>query len=114
MYDTLLRRKQQNAWHNLTIRPETVECLLQEANWYTLYMPPERLDVSNFRSVKELEDVAVDLITEYADQFWRKQRRRWEQDNIEVVTLDEDDPNNVRAYELSEEARCQIIFCWVC
>ena len=114
MYDTLLRRKQQNAWHNLTIRPETVECLLQEENWYTLYIPPERLGMTDFRRVKELEDVTLDLITEYADQFWRKQRRRWEQDNIEVVTLDEDDPNNVRAYELSEEARCQIIFCWVC
>ena len=31
MYDTLLRRKQQNGWRNLTVRPETVECLLQEA-----------------------------------------------------------------------------------
>ena len=31
IYDTLLRRKQQNGWHNLTVRPETVECLLQEA-----------------------------------------------------------------------------------
>ena len=101
MHDKLLRRKQQNGWHNLVIRPETVEHLLQDTDWYALYMPPERLDMTDFRSVKELEDVALDLITEYADQFWRKQRRRWEQDNIEVVTLDEDDPNNVRAYELS-------------
>ena len=101
LYDTLLRRKQQNNWHNLTIRPETVECLLQNEDWYDLYMPSERLNVADFRSVRELEDIALDLMTEYADQFWRKQRRRWESDNIEVVTLDESDPNNVRSYELS-------------
>ena len=70
-------------------------------DWYDLYMPSERLNVADFRSVRELEDIALDLMTEYADQFWRKQRRRWESDNIEVVTLDESDPNNVRSYELS-------------
>ena len=101
MYDTLLRRKQQHDWHNLAIRPETVESLLQNEDWYDLYMPMERLHVADFQSVRELEDIALDLMTEYADQFWRKQRRRWESDNIEVVTLDESDPNNVRSYELS-------------
>lgn len=101
MYDTLLRRKQQNDWHNLAIRPETVESLLQNKDWYALCMPMERLNGSDFRSVRELEDIALDLMTEYADQFWRKQRRRWESDNIEVVTLDESDLNNVRSYELS-------------
>ena len=110
MYDTLLGRKQQNGWHNLAIRPETVECLLQNEDWYDLYMPSERLSVTDFRNVQGLEDIALDLMTEYADQFWRKQRRRWESDNIEVVTLDESDPNNVRSYKLSVDvAQSQLI-----
>ena len=41
------------------------------------------------------------LITEYADDFWRRQRRRWEHGELEVVTLAEDDPNNALTYELS-------------
>ena len=104
LYDALLTRKERNGWHNLVIRPETVDRLLRDENWYTLYMPPERLNVNDFRGVKDLEHVAVDLMTEYADQFWRAQRRRWESDKVEVVTLDEDDPNNVQAYELSADA----------
>ena len=104
LYDALLTRKEQNGWHNLVIRPETVDRLLRDEDWYTLYMPPERLNVNDFRGVKDLENVAVDLMTEYTDQFWRAQRRRWESDKIEVVTLDEDDPNNVQAYELSADA----------
>ena len=104
MYDKLLRRKRKNGWHNLVIGPETVEHLLGNEDWYNLYMPPEQLPTTGFRGVKDLEDIAVDLITAYADQFWRRQRRRWESDNIEVVTLDEDDPNNVETYELSTDA----------
>ena len=103
IYDRLLTRKRQNNWHNLVISPETVDQLLQNNDWYTLYMPQERLALSDFQSLKELEEIAVELITEYADQFWRSQRRRWESDRIEVVTLDENDPNNVRSYDISVE-----------
>ena len=104
VYDHLLRRKQRNGWHNLVIRPETIERLLQDTGWYDLYMPPERLALANFQSLKQLEDVAVDLISEYTDHFWRRQRRKWESNNFEVVTLEQDDPNNPKAYELSVDA----------
>ena len=104
VHDRLLRRKQQNGWHNLVIRPETVERLLQDTGWYALYLPPERLALTDFRSVKQLEDIAVDLISEYSDRFWRRQRRTWESDHFEVVSLDQDDPNNPKAYELSVDA----------
>ncbi len=104
VYDRLLRCKHKNGWHNLVIRPETVTRLLQDSGWYVLYMPPERLVLTNFHSAKQLEDVAVDLISEYADHFWRRQRRKWESDNFEIVTLDQDDPNNLKTYELSVDA----------
>ena len=103
IYDRLLARKQQYNWHNLIIRLETVDQLLQDNDWYTLYMPQERLALNGFQVLKELEEIAVELITEYADQFWRSRRRRWESDRIEVVTLDENDRNNVRSYDISVE-----------
>ena len=104
VHDRLLRRKQQNGWHNLVIRPETVHRLLQDTDWYALHMPPERLALTDFESLKQLEEVAVDLISEYSDHFWRRQRRAWEGDNLEVVRLDQDDPNSLKAYELSVDA----------
>ncbi len=104
LYDALLRRKRHEGWHNLLIRPETVGRLLQDSDWYNLYMPAERLNVSDFQGVKALEDIALALITAYAEQFWRGQRRRWESDNMEVVRLDEADPDTVRTYELSVDA----------
>ena len=106
IHHKLLRRKRQQGWHNLVIEPETVGRLLNDEaqDWYELYAPPERLNVTGFRQLCNLEDVAVDLLTEYAEQFWRRERRKWEHDRIEVVTLDETDPNRVEAWELSADA----------
>ena len=104
VYDRVIRRKRQRGWHNLTIAPRTVKRLLHNDRWYELSLPPGLLNLTRFRQVRGLEDVAVDLITEYADRFWRTRRRRWEHDRIEVVTLDQDDPNNVGAYEISVDA----------
>ena len=51
-----------------------------------------------------LEDLAVDLLTDHADRFWRSCRRRWEHRRIEIVPLERDDPNNIGAYEMTVNA----------
>ena len=102
--DALTAHKQRMGWHNLVIRPETVDRLLENDGWYVLHAPPERMQVERFEDIRALEGIAVDLIAEYAAEFWRRRRRQWERDRIEVVTLDEDDPNNIREYQLSIDA----------
>ena len=102
--DTLLARKQQEGWHNLVIRPETVDRLLESDGWYRLHAPPERMRVQRFEDVLALERVFVDLITEYAGEFWQQQRRQWVHDRIEVVRLDEKDDNNISEYRLTLDA----------
>ena len=67
-------------------------------------LPPDRLATKSYEDLRKLEDIAVDLIAEYAAQFWANRRRRWEHAHIEVTTLDEDDPNNIREYRLSVDA----------
>ena len=104
IYDKLLARKRRMGWDNLTIRPETVDALLNRDDWYRLYLPPERLKAKSYADVRKLEDIAVDLIAEYADRFWRRQRAQWECGRIEVATLDESDPNNIGEYRLSVDA----------
>ena len=102
--DALLARKRRMGWHNLAIRPETVDRLLESEGWYVLHAPPETMAARRFEDVRRLEGIAVDLLADYADRFWRKRRRRWEHRNIEVVTLDETDPNRIREYRLSSDA----------
>ena len=108
--DALAGHKRRQGWHNLVIRPETVERLLESDAWYVLHAPPERMQVRRFEDVRVLEGIAVDLITEYASAFWKRERRQWERDRIEVVRLDENDPNNIGEYRLSiDTAETQLI-----
>ena len=102
--DALATRKQRMGWHNLVIRPETIDRLLESDGWYVLHAPPERVQVKRFEDILALESVAIELITEYAAGFWRQRRRQWESDRIEVVSLNENDPNNIREYQLSVDA----------
>ena len=104
IWDTLMKRKQVVGWHNLVIRSETVDRLLEEHEWYVLHAPPERMQVKGIKDVRALEAIAGDLLIEYAAGFWRQRRRQWEQERMEVVTLDEDDPNRILEYRLSIDA----------
>ena len=104
IHERLLRRKRLKNWHNLIIERDTVDKLLRSNGWYELSLPPLRLNPLQFGQLRRLENIAVDLVTEYADGFWRRERRRWEHRQIEIVNLDEDDPNHVRAYVMSVDA----------
>ena len=106
IHHKLLGRKRRRGWKNLVIEPKTVGRLLDDAaqDWYELYAPPERITVTEFGQLRALEDLAVELVTEYAEQFWRRERRRWEHDRLEVVSLDEGDRNRIEAWELSADA----------
>ena len=103
IHDRLLARKQQKGWHNLAIDRTTVDHLLDRDDWYRLYLPPERLAAKSYADIRKLEDIAVELIAQYADRYWRKRRARWEHNNLEVKALDESDPN-FRDYQLSVDA----------
>lgn len=105
IYDKLLAHKRRMGWHNLAIRSKTVNELLDCSDWYDLRLPPERQQIKNYADIRKLEDIAVKLIAEYAAQYWQQQRRRWEAGKIEVKTLDGSDPNNIRRYKLSVDAK---------
>ena len=105
IHDKLLARKQREGWHNFSIPRAKVDALLDRNDWYELYLPPERLEPKSFADLLKLEDIAVELIADYAGRFWRRRRRKWEYENLEVRTLDKSDPNVVSEYTLSVDAR---------
>ena len=97
----MLEHKRRLQWHNITISQETVDTLLEKNNWYELYIPPEKLELSEYGRVREWENLAVDLICEYANQYWRRERNIWEHEYMEAVPLNDQNPNYVEEYQLS-------------
>ncbi len=101
VYHKVLERKRRFSWHNMAISQETVNTLLESDGWYDLYIPPEKLDLSHYGRVREWENLAVDLISEYASQYWREKRSVWEHEYMEIVALDDKNLNYVQKYEIS-------------
>lgn len=104
VYHKVLERKHRSSWHNMTISQETVNALLENQQWYALHVPAEKLELSAYGRVREWENLAADLIGEYADHYWRRQRSVWENERLEMAPLDDKNPNYVEQYELSVDA----------
>ena len=68
VYHKVLERKRRAQWHNMEISREAVNELLENDQWYTLYIPSEKLKLSQYSRVREWEALAVDLLCEYAGQ----------------------------------------------
>jgi len=103
VYHKVMARKRRAGWHNMTIAPATVNALLASGNneWYTLNIGAEKLAGAGYDSVREWENLAADLICEYANQRWRKARNQWEHAHLVAAPLAEEDANYVAEYELS-------------
>lgn len=111
IYHKVLERKHRFGWHNMRISPESVDALLENMDWYELHIPFEKLEPTNQSRVREWENLAVDLICEHANQFWRRERNRWEHKHIEVVPLDDANPNYVEQYQLSVDVNEEKLIC---
>ncbi len=103
VYHQVLERKHRYSWHNIAVSQETVDTLLENQDWYALYIPSEKLQPSRYGRVREWEALAVDLICEYANQYWRRERNIWEHKYIEAVPLD-DNANYFDEYQISVDA----------
>ena len=67
VYRRLLRRKRHRGWRNLSVERTTVQRLLERDDWYELTLPAKRLELVKFEDMRRLENIAVDLLTEYVD-----------------------------------------------
>ena len=105
IYHKVLERKRRSQWHNMTISQKTVNALLENSDWYALYIPADKLKPPHYGRVREWENLAVDLISEYATGYWHRKRNEWEHEHLEVVPLKNDNPNYVEKYELSVDAK---------
>ena len=105
VYHKVLERKRRCSWHNMEISQEMVNTLIENQDWYNLHIPPEKMELSHYGRVHEWENLAVDLVSEYANQRWRRKRNTWEHEHIEMVPLTNKNPNYVEKYELSVDEK---------
>lgn len=76
---------------NLALTPTLLREILAKAEYIVLC--PEGYFEQPKTALSRLETVARDLCTAYLAKFYDRARRRWDMANLEMVPLDENDPN---------------------
>ncbi len=110
LYFELQRHKAERAWHNLDLPREAARELLARDDWYTLLIPADQLEVSDFGRVRVWQELALALLKKYCDRFYRHYKAAYEAERLEYRELNESDPNFFDEYRvLVQRSQEQII-----
>jgi len=102
--------KNERAWFNLNLPTDACRALLQDPGWYTLYIPPQEMEIGRFDRVYRWQEIAVALLKKYCDAFFKTKKAAWEAPRLRYEILDENDENFVPEYRfLIDESAKEII-----
>lgn len=85
--------KRERSWYNLNITKAGIRRLLEDANWYTLYLPKSRLEPTNVAGILLLQQVAVELLKRYCEHYYNYCKREYIEPRLELRDLTPDDDN---------------------
>lgn len=91
----------------LHVTREAISALLDRDNWYTLYAAAEDMRLDRYENRDQWNRMARQLLSSYAERFYRFMRNRWEAPYLEVVDVDSDDPSLIESYTIETTDRVQ-------
>lgn len=104
LYFELVRYKNERAWYNLNLSKGTIKALLDNPDWYMVFIPEEELKLDDFSKISRWQQIAISVLKKYIDRYYSNCKSEWEKDHLEYQELTEDDPNFTEAYELMIDA----------
>jgi len=109
LYLDLLHFKKQNAMYNLEISPESMRALLDQIDWYDLFIPAHMLEFTDFGRVQVWQEIASDLLKKYCLKFYRFKRDEFEGPYQEYRTIQEilDDPEERHSKQFLQNLRVE-------
>jgi len=106
----LQRFKNERAWYNLNLSKADLVKLLQQPDWYQLFIPEDELKFGSFERVQRWQEIAVGLLKKYCDRYYKYRKAEFESHHLEYHELSEDDENFFDEYQLLiEESRRDIV-----
>ena len=104
VYFELARYKNERTWYNLNLSKENIKALLDNPDWYKVFIPKEELKLDDFSKISRWQQIAVSVLKKYIYRYYNDCQSEWEKDHLEYQELTEDDPNFTEAYELMIDA----------
>ena len=105
----LERFKAERGWYNLNLTRDGIEALLADTSWYRLLIPAEELASDSFGKVRLWEEIALSLLKNYTERYYKFRKREWELPHLEYSDLASSDPNFLGVKESPDEGYHRIL-----
>ncbi len=95
------RMKNERSWWNMEISREMLQHIMNQTDWYELYIQEEDLKPHDFgRDVSRWEEITIALLRAYIDRAYKMCKGKWESKYMETVELSPNDPNFFEEYKV--------------
>ncbi|NCB39977.1 MAG: restriction endonuclease subunit R, partial [Erysipelotrichia bacterium] len=93
LYFEIERYKRERTWYNLNISKAGIKRLLENKEWYFLYLPKNRLNPDNFAGVLLIQQVVAEMLKRYCESFYNYCKRQYIEPRLELRELSSEDDN---------------------
>jgi hypothetical protein len=107
LYFELEQYKRMRGWYNLNISKAGIKALLQDTQWYTLWIPAENMLPTSYSHVKLWQQISIELLKRYCDRFYDLNHRAFIEPRLEIRELKKEDdnfPNEKEGYRFIVDA----------
>ncbi len=99
IYFELAQYKNEKAWYNLQLDRRLIADLLADPGWYRLYIPPELLEVRDFKRIQMWQEIAIALLKKYAEKYYSFRKNEYEGPHLEYYEVRDTDNNFIDEYK---------------
>jgi hypothetical protein len=104
VYLALQDYKLQHSWSNLRLdRQKLIDFCAGTQDWYTLFIPAAKLNVTTFADIRKQEDILIHLLTDYTDRFYKALKAGYEGQFYDITHIDEDHGSMLKLYQFEIE-----------
>lgn len=93
IYFEIQKFKNERSWYNVNLSIEALKDILNNQDWYTLFIPSSELEFSDYNKVKLWHELAVALLKSFIERLYNYHKNKFYGDKIEVAILDSNNPN---------------------
>lgn len=100
IYIDILNYKVEKHYSNLSISQEVLRDIIENTDWYILYINKEELVLDRFDKIYIWYDIVLTLLKKYIDYFYNYQRNKFNAKHIDTRVLSCSDDNFIKDYKV--------------
>lgn len=101
LYLELQQYKMERTWSNLRVSRDGLRKFVESRDdWYLLYVPDSAMEIRCFADVQTQQDILLQLLKEYTDQFYRRLKAAYEQQFMETMIVTEENGSFFDEYKM--------------